>query len=247
MPERAMLPSLLTLLLFTATCTTPAASVSAIIDGASPVDASSGDAPSDMAQAATDAAIASIQAQIDAMGIDKTVKKWRSKLPKPTVVAFTPGRNYYWLLSTDKGPMKLKFRPDVAPMHVTSTIYLTLLGFYDTLKFHRIIKGFMAQGGDPLGNGSGGPGYAYGLEASSNAKHDGRGILSMANAGTATDTEGSQFFITFAAQGSLDGGYSVFGKLVAGDATLDAIEAGGTVDEGAPVKVTILAAAIAVE
>jgi peptidyl-prolyl cis-trans isomerase B (cyclophilin B) len=105
----------------------------------------------------------------------------------------------------------------------------------------------MAQGGDPLGTGTGGPGYAYGLEASSAAKHDGRGVLSMANSGTDTDTEGSQFFITFAAQPGLDGGYSVFGKLVSGDTTLSAIEAGGTADEGVPVKVTILSATVAVE
>ena len=196
---------------------------------------------------ASDPAILAIQAQIDAAAVDKTAKNWRTKLPKPKPVTFTPGRKYFWLLTTDKGPLKLQFRPDAAPMHVTSTLYLTLLGFYDTLKFHRIIKGFMAQGGDPLGTGTGGPGYVYGLEASTAAKHDARGVLSMANAGTATDTEGSQFFITFAPTPSLDGGYSVFGKLVAGDDTLTAIEAGGTVGEGVPVKVKILAATIAVE
>jgi peptidyl-prolyl cis-trans isomerase B (cyclophilin B) len=243
-------PGLCLVLLVTATCATPP--VASVPLGSSDAGTSS-DAAVDIAAAPTDQAIAAIQAQIDAWAVDKSPKKWRTKLPKPVPVAFTPGRSYYWLLETDKGPMKLKFRPDVAPMHVTSTIYLTLMGFYDTLKFHRIIKGFMAQGGDPLGTGTGGPGYAYGLEASSAAKHDSRGVLSMANAGTMTDdgkaieTEGSQFFITFAAQPGLDGGYSVFGKLVAGDATLAAIEAGGTADDGVPVKVTILSATVAVE
>jgi peptidyl-prolyl cis-trans isomerase B (cyclophilin B) len=239
-------PALCLLLLVTTTCGTGPV-VSLPLAGVTGDAGISGDAAVDIAAAPTDPAIAAIQAQIDAWAVDKTPKKWRTKLPKPVPVTFTPGRSYYWLLNTDKGPLKLKFRPDVAPMHVTSTIYLTLMGFYDTLKFHRIIKGFMAQGGDPLGTGTGGPGYAYGLEASSAAKHDGRGVLSMANSGTDTDTEGSQFFITFAAQPGLDGGYSVFGKLVSGDTTLSAIEAGGTADEGVPVKVTILSATVAVE
>jgi peptidyl-prolyl cis-trans isomerase B (cyclophilin B) len=213
------------------------------------LDATAVDSAADVTAAVVtnDPAIAAIQAQVDAAAVDKTVKNWRTKLPKPTPVQFTPGRKYFWLLTTDKGPMKLQLRPDAAPMHVTSTIYLTLFGFYDTLKFHRIILGFMAQGGDPLGTGGGGPGYVYGLEASAAAKHDARGVLSMANAGTATDTEGSQFFITFTPQPKLDGGYSVFGKLVAGDDTLTAIEAGGTKDEGVPVKVKILAATVTVE
>ncbi len=203
------------------------------------------DAASDVAAPGLDPAIAAIQAQVDALAIDTSVKNWRTKVPKPKLVAFTPGRSYYWLLSTDKGELKLKFRPADAPMHVTSTIYLTLLGFYDTLKFHRIILGFMAQGGDPLGSGSGGPGYAYALEVNTTAKHDARGVLSMANAGT--DTDGSQFFLTFAPQPSLDGKYSVFGNLIAGSDTLSAIEAGGTVGEGVPVKVKILAATVSVE
>ena len=194
---------------------------------------------------AVDPAILAIQAQVDALAINTAVKNWRTKVPKPTLATFTPGRKYLWLLHTDKGDLTLLLRTDVAPMHATSTIFLTLAGFYDTLKFHRIIKGFMAQGGDPLGTGSGGPAYKYALETSATAKHDARGVLSMANAGT--DTDGSQFFITFAPQPSLDGKYSVFGRLVDGDAALAAIEAGGTVGEGTPVKVTILTATIAVE
>jgi peptidylprolyl isomerase len=141
--------------------------------------------------------------------------------------------------------MRLQLLPEVAPMHATSTIYLTLLGFYDTLTFHRIIKGFMAQGGDPLGNGSGSPGYTFAVEVSAAAKHDVRGVLSMANAGA--NTEGSQFFITFGPQPSLDGKYSVFGKLVSGLEALSAIEAAGTAGEGKPALVTITAATVSVE
>jgi peptidyl-prolyl cis-trans isomerase B (cyclophilin B) len=192
-----------------------------------------------------DPAIVAIQSQIDAAGIDRTKAGWRTSLPLPTMVPFTANRSYFWTLVTNKGEMRLKLLPEAAPMHVTSTIYLTLLGFYDTLTFHRIIKGFMAQGGDPLGNGRGSPGYAFSVEVSSAVKHDGRGVLSMANAGA--NTEGSQFFVTFAAQPVLDGKYSVFGNLVSGLDALSAIEAAGTAGEGTPALVTIMRATVSVE
>lgn len=211
-----------------------------------PADAAKPDVVAvDTGPAGPDPAIVAIQAQIDELKLNKADPMWRTKVPVPTQATFTAGKTYLWVLDTDKGQLKLALRPDVAPMHVTSTIYLTLLGYYDTLNFHRIIKNFMAQGGDPLGNGKGGPGYKYKLEVSTAAKHDARGVLSMANAGL--NTEGSQFFITFSPQPKLDGGYSVFGKLVQGDETLTAMEAGGTVGEGTPVKVIISAATVVVE
>ncbi len=82
-------------------------------------------------------------------------------MPKPEKVSFDPKHTYYWVLDTNKGQMEIKLFPKVAPMHVTSTIYLTRMGFYDGVVFHRVIQGFMAQGGDPTGTGSGGPGYKY--------------------------------------------------------------------------------------
>jgi cyclophilin family peptidyl-prolyl cis-trans isomerase len=111
-------------------------------------------------------------------------------------------------------------------MHVTSFIYLTRLGFYDGLSFHRVIPGFMAQGGDPVGNGTGGPGYNFNGEFSPNVKHDRGGLLSMANAGPGTD--GSQFFLTFVETPWLDGKHTIFGKVVEGMETLKALEAVGT-------------------
>jgi peptidyl-prolyl cis-trans isomerase B (cyclophilin B) len=192
-----------------------------------------------------DPAIAMIQAQIDAAHVDRTKAGWRTSLDRPALATFTAGKSYLWTLVTSKGEMRLKLLPEAAPMHVTSTIYLTLLGFYDTLTFHRIIKGFMAQGGDPLGNGRGSPGYAFSVEASPGVKHDARGVLSMANAGA--NTEGSQFFITFAPQPALDGKYSVFGNLISGMDALSAIEAAGTPGEGTPGLVTITSATVSVE
>jgi peptidyl-prolyl cis-trans isomerase B (cyclophilin B) len=192
-----------------------------------------------------DQALVMLQAQIVAANVDKSRADWRTSVPRPTVVPFTADKSYVWILSTNRGEMRIQLRPDLAPMHVTSTLYLTLLGFYDSLKFHRIIQGFMVQGGDPLGNGTGGPGYKYELENNPAARHDGRGVLSMANAGQ--NTEGSQFFITFAAQPHLDGKHTVFGKLVAGIETLAAIETVGT-PKGDPVGlVTIDKAMVSVE
>ena len=122
----------------------------------------------------------------------------------------------------------MKLWSDVAPMHVSSTIYLTRLGFYDTLPFHRVITGFMAQGGCPLGTGTGSPGFKYSGEFSSSVKHDRPGLLSMANSGPGTD--GSQFFITFGPTPSLDGSYTIYGKVVEGLDVVQALEKAGSPD-----------------
>jgi len=111
-------------------------------------------------------------------------------------------------------------------MHVSSTIYLTRLGFYDDLKFHRVITQFMAQGGCPLGSGTGGPGYQYDGEYNPSVKHDKPGLLSMANAGPGTD--GSQFFLTFVATPWLDGKHTIFGEVVEGMDVVTQLEAGGS-------------------
>jgi cyclophilin family peptidyl-prolyl cis-trans isomerase len=131
-----------------------------------------------------------------------------------------------WNLDTNKGNIKIKLMPDTAPMHVSSTIYLTRLGFYDDVVFHRVIQGFMAQGGDPTGTGRGGPGYKYAGEFDPKVKHDAPGKLSMANAGPRTD--GSQFFLTFVATPHLDGKHTIFGEVVEGMGTVKQLEAAGS-------------------
>lgn len=168
-----------------------------------------------------DIAIEQIKSFISKRDIDHTKAAWKHNLPMPPQVTFSPDKSYYWLIRTNMGDMKLKLMPDVAPMHVSSTIYLSQLGFYDSLNFHRIISNFMVQGGDPMGNGMGGPGYKYAGEFSVDAKHDKAGILSMANAGANTD--GSQFFITFGPTPHLNGRHTVFGELVDGMETLQRI------------------------
>ena len=174
----------------------------------------------------TDATLAKIDAQVAKAAIDKAQDGWRTHIPMPEVVTFTPGKSYFWKLETNKGPITVKFRPDIAPMHVTSTIYLTRMGFYDGTKFHRVITGFMAQGGCPLGTGTGGPGYIYQGEFSPNVKHDKPGLLSMANAGAGTD--GSQFFLTFVETPWLDGKHTIFGEVVEGMDVVKKLEAAGS-------------------
>ena len=127
-------------------------------------------------------------------------------------------------------------------MHVTSTVYLTKLGFYDDVIFHRVINGFMAQGGDPLGIGRGGPGYQYAGEFSREVSHDRRGLLSMANRGPGTD--GSQFFITFIPTPSLDGKHTIFGELISGKKTLAELEKRGSRSGATSERLLILRASI---
>jgi cyclophilin family peptidyl-prolyl cis-trans isomerase len=174
----------------------------------------------------SDPVIQAIDKFIAGAGIDRSKDDWKGHLKQPPKQTFPAGKAYYWVLTTNKGPIKVKLRPDVAPMHVTSTIYLTRLGFYDGTTFHRVIPGFMAQGGDPTGTGTGGPGYEYAGEFSASAKHDRKGLLSMANRGPGTD--GSQFFLTFAPTAWLDGKHTLFGEVVGSDGTLSALEAAGT-------------------
>ncbi len=171
-------------------------------------------------------AIEVIDAFIAEKDIDKSKPNWKTRLPKPPKASFDGGSTYYWNLDTNVGRIKIKLMPEVAPMHVSSTIYLTRLGFYDGIPFHRVIDGFMAQGGDPLGNGTGGPGYNYDGEFDKSVRHDGPGKLSMANRGPRTD--GSQFFITFVPTPHLDGKHTIFGEVVEGMGTVRELEVRGS-------------------
>ncbi|MEE3327695.1 MAG: peptidylprolyl isomerase [Myxococcota bacterium] len=177
-------------------------------------------------------AVKKIDAHIAAHPVNKSDAAWKTRVPRPPTVEYSPDLDYYWFLHTSEGGIKIKLKPEYAPGHVTSTIYLTRLGFYDGLSFHRIIPKFMVQGGDPLGNGSGGPGYRMGGEFSRKARHNKRGVVSAANAGPRTD--GSQFFILFGSDAEqLDGKHTVFGQVVEGMGTLKTLEMFGS-ESGVP-------------
>lgn len=189
-----------------------------------------------------DIAMNQIEEFIAKQDIDKSSERWKSNLTKPPQLSFQDNHHYYWHLVTNKGPIVIKLMTEYAPMHASSTIYLTKLGFYDGVVFHRVIPGFMAQGGDPLGTGRGGPGYTYDGEFHPEASHDDEGILSMANSGPGTD--GSQFFITFKQTRFLDGRHTVFGKVVNGIDTLKIIEKLGSQSGRTQEDLVILTASI---
>jgi peptidyl-prolyl cis-trans isomerase B (cyclophilin B) len=113
---------------------------------------------------------------------------------------------------TNKGPIRVRLHAALVPYTVANFANLAQRGFYDGLKFHRVINDFMIQGGCPQGTGTGGPGYKFGDEFVAGLRHSKPGILSMANAGPGTN--GSQFFITHGATPWLDGKHSVFGEVV---------------------------------
>ena len=127
------------------------------------------------------------------------------------------------IMQLKDGPVTIAMYPDVAPKHVARIKELVRQGFYDGLKFHRVIEGFMAQTGDPLGNGTGGSGQK--LKAEFNNKHHGRGAVSMARASD-PDSADSQFFICFADAGFLDGQYTVWGQVISGMEAVDKIKRG---------------------
>jgi cyclophilin family peptidyl-prolyl cis-trans isomerase len=124
-------------------------------------------------------------------------------------------KRYVATFHTERGDFQVELFAHDAPATVNNFVFLARDGFYDGVTFHRVIKDFMAQGGDPTGTGTGGPGYQFNDEQSALAlKHDGPGMLSMANAGG--NTNGSQFFITFGPTPHLNGKHAVFGKVISG-------------------------------
>ena len=135
---------------------------------------------------------------------------------------------------TSKGKIVIALTTKETPVTVANFVNLIERGYYDGLKFHRVIPDFMIQGGDPSGNGTGGPGYNFEDEFVSSLKHDGPGVLSMANRGPGTN--GSQFFITHKDTPWLDGKHTVFGKVVEGQDIVDAIAQGDKINKASIVS-----------
>jgi peptidyl-prolyl cis-trans isomerase B (cyclophilin B) len=159
----------------------------------------------------------------------------------PATVTNAPAVKEVAVIKTSAGTMVVEFYPEVAPNHVANFKKLAKSGFYDGTCFHRVIKGFMIQGGDPNTKdeskkdswGMGGPGWT--VNAEFNSKHHARGILSMARASD-PNSAGSQFFICHGDAGFLDGQYTVFGNLIKGDDVLEKIATTATEPPDRPVK-----------
>jgi cyclophilin family peptidyl-prolyl cis-trans isomerase len=144
-------------------------------------------------------------------------KQWRT----PPAMKINPKQSYSARVETSAGTMLLQLYADKAPNTVNNFVFLAREGFYDGTIFHRVIKDFMAQGGDPTGTGTGGPGYRFADEFHPDLKHDRAGVLSMANAGP--NTNGSQFFITHVPTPWLDHKHTIFGEVSQGMEVLLAI------------------------
>jgi len=133
----------------------------------------------------------------------------------PPAMQINPAKHYTAIMHTEKGDIQIELFAAQAPNTVNNFVFLARQGFYNGTTFHRVIRNFMVQGGDPRGTGTGGPGYKFNDEAGALAfKHDSPGILSMANSGA--NTNGSQFFITHIPTPHLNGKHGVFGRVTVG-------------------------------
>jgi cyclophilin family peptidyl-prolyl cis-trans isomerase len=130
-----------------------------------------------------------------------------------------PTKEYYATLKTLKGDIVIELYADRSPLAVNNFVFLAQNGWYDGVTFHRVLPGFIAQAGDPSGTGYGGPGYAFKNETSPGLNFDTAGLVAMANAGA--DSNGSQFFITYAPASQLNGSYTIFGRVISG---MDVVE-----------------------
>jgi cyclophilin family peptidyl-prolyl cis-trans isomerase len=136
--------------------------------------------------------------------------------------ALESGVNYGAVFCTEAGNFLIDLYEEEAPITVNSFVYLATNHFFDQTTFHRVIEDFVVQGGDPTGEGSGGPGYEFVNETDNDLTFGGIGVVGMANAGP--DTNGSQFFITLAPVARLDGGYTIFGQVLEGMGSVFDIE-----------------------
>lgn len=161
---------------------------------------------------------------------------------KPPEMEIDPQKTYSAILKTEKGDITIQLFADKTPKTVNNFVFLARQGFYDGTIFHRVISDFMAQGGDPTGTGTGGPGYRFADEFHPSLRHNNAGMLSMANAGP--NTNGSQFFITHVATPWLDNKHTIFGQVTTGMDVLMAIPARDPSKRNAPavklISVTVI-------
>jgi peptidylprolyl isomerase len=137
-------------------------------------------------------------------------------------MAIDPAKKYTATIETPRGNIVINLRPDIAPQTVNNFVFLARQNFYNGLTWHRVLPGFMAQGGDPAGDGTGGPGYSIPAEFTSQILYDRPGIVAMARSSD-PDSAGSQFFITTAPAPSLNEAYTIFGEVTEGQDIVNGI------------------------
>jgi cyclophilin family peptidyl-prolyl cis-trans isomerase len=143
--------------------------------------------------------------------------RWSS----PPTMQIDPSKSYEAVFMTEIGDFRVRLFPDQAPVTVNNFVFLARQGYYDNTTFHRVLPGFMAQGGDPTGTGGGGPGYTFEDEFDPDLQFDKPGLLAMANRGP--NTNGGQFFITYAPTPHLNGLHTIFGEVVEGAEVLGSL------------------------
>lgn len=176
------------------------------------------------ADAAAAVTLSEITAKIEPSDVAKTITEGGEdtmRFNQPPEMLIDPAKTYAATLITNKGNITIDLDASDAPKTVNNFVFLARQGFYDGVIFHRVIKDFMIQAGDPLGTGTGGPGYMFEDEIVDGKTFDGPGILAMANSGP--NTNGSQFFITHAETPWLNGRHTIFGNVTDGMDIVDAI------------------------
>ncbi len=147
----------------------------------------------------------------------ETALQWSS----PPAMEIDLSRSYEAIFKTEIGDFRVRLFPEQAPVTVNNFVFLARQGYYDNTTFHRVLPGFMAQGGDPTGTGGGGPGYTFDDEFDPDLQFDKPGLLAMANRGPKTN--GGQFFITYAPTAHLNGLHTIFGEVVEGAEVLSSL------------------------
>jgi len=175
-------------------------------------------------------ALGAVVAVVVAVVVITTMPEGPKTYSAPPAMTIDTSKQYTATIETEKGDLVLELFANDVPVTVNNFVFLARDGFYDGLTFHRVVPGFVVQGGCPIGNGRGGPGYRFDDEITEHTHV--AGALSMANSGP--NTNGSQFFITYTPQHHLDGLHSVFGQLVQGMDVMETIEQGDVI-----IRVTI--------
>ena len=176
--------------------------------------------PKKAASATDGTAAAAVRKAGDMETLDYLSDRPVREFDKPEVVTDHKKYDYHAEIVTSRGTIAVDLLEDSAPNTVNSFVFLALHRFYDGVKWHRVVPGFVAQTGDPTGTGAGGPGYRFGLEIDPNLAYDAPGWLGMARTND-PNTNGSQFFITLAPTPHLTGAYTIFGRVTAG---MDVVE-----------------------